>query len=457
MKRDRRLWWRMVTGCVLLLGVAVNLLAYAALKRLGDGHLVRIRPEWLCELAYTGASMPELLRKEADARLARADFIEAEHIGLGRVRAVLPLGSPEAYEAHKAYEEGIAELASAGDPAQAERIARTASAYRRYVDRNKGRLDPDGLVEILNRRARLEFRIAPTLGVEGVHAQLSEAHVRAYRDRLAEEGPGDGRDRPYVWLPLRERTEGLAPDLITDWHAGRMYLLLDNRPDFTMLRRPGSPSWSVMASRTADIHGQPAVSFRLDERGGRGLGALTSANKDGFLAIVLNDEVYSAPMVREPIYYQGLITGNFTAHEVTDMIRTLNRSAAFAPEIRFSLASVTLRRGGDPPKAGWKRAGLWAIAAAAMALLAVFLAAAIAGRIHLACLAALLVPLSAIIFWQVVQWNNAAARLAGIISPVGNGMVAIALAAVWILAATRSRQHGPPVLSAPGEATLSER
>jgi len=480
MEKDRRLWWRIVTGCILLLAVAVNLLVYVALKWANGGDLVRMRPDWVADLTYTGTGPMDLIRKEVDARLEQVGSIEAEHRG-GIVRVTMPFGSQEAYEAREAYEAEIRELESAGvdvmrlrrvlgyyagdirqapsyvdqemaalateHPAHAERIAAAAAAYRRFEGHNKALPDPDQLVRMLNRGGRLEFRIAPTLPGTGGKAELTEALLAKYLDELANEGPeANGKGRPYVWLPMREGQERLNPKLVSGQFAGRRYLLLANRPEQAMLQRPGSESWSVQARPGADDLGRPAVSFHLDSRGGTRMAALTTSNREGFLAIVVDDEVYSAPVIRATIGADGIITGQFTRKEIADMVQILNQPAAFGAGVRFSLASVTTRGGGDPPMAGRKRVALWAIAAAAAALLAAWLVAMPAGRLHLACLWALLVPLSGIAFWQIVRWNNLAARGVGTISPLANGVVATFMAGIWILAASFPRRHRPPEL-----------
>ncbi|WP_420416984.1 protein translocase subunit SecD [Pacificispira sp.] len=71
--------------------------------------------------------------------------------------------------------------------------------------------------------------------------------------------------------------------------------------------------------------GQPVVSFTFDASGGQRFGRVTQENVGGFLAIVLDDEVISAPQIRTAILGgSGVITGNFTlqgAQELSLLLR----------------------------------------------------------------------------------------------------------------------------------------
>jgi preprotein translocase subunit SecD len=70
----------------------------------------------------------------------------------------------------------------------------------------------------------------------------------------------------------------------------------------------------------------PNVSVELDQRGAQIFGALTAANVGRKIAIVLDNIVYSAPVIREPIPGGHVqITGNFTyddAHELAIVLRS---------------------------------------------------------------------------------------------------------------------------------------
>jgi preprotein translocase subunit SecD len=75
----------------------------------------------------------------------------------------------------------------------------------------------------------------------------------------------------------------------------------------------------------------PAVSFEFGREGSRKFGELTEANIDKQLAIVLDNKVQSAPVIRSRITDKGQITGNFTVEEASDLAIVLRAGALPAP------------------------------------------------------------------------------------------------------------------------------
>ncbi len=84
-----------------------------------------------------------------------------------------------------------------------------------------------------------------------------------------------------------------------------------------------------------DQDNQPAVSFRFDPAGAQAFGDYTAANEKQFFAIVLDDEVISAPRINEYIPGgSGIISGNFTSEEAM-RLAILLRSGALPAELTF--------------------------------------------------------------------------------------------------------------------------
>src|SRR5690606_4827948 len=74
--------------------------------------------------------------------------------------------------------------------------------------------------------------------------------------------------------------------------------------------------------------GEPVVNFRFDSIGGRQFGEVTRDNVGRPFAIVLDNEVISAPRINEPIMGgQGQISGNFTVKEAANLAILLNSGA----------------------------------------------------------------------------------------------------------------------------------
>ncbi|MEO0348224.1 MAG: protein translocase subunit SecD [Pseudomonadota bacterium] len=78
--------------------------------------------------------------------------------------------------------------------------------------------------------------------------------------------------------------------------------------------------------------GRPVVSFKLNSIGAKLFAELTKANVNKRFAIVLDDKVISAPVVREPIAGgASVISGSFTAEEAANLALLLRAGALPAP------------------------------------------------------------------------------------------------------------------------------
>ncbi len=77
---------------------------------------------------------------------------------------------------------------------------------------------------------------------------------------------------------------------------------------------------------------QPIVSFTLDRLGSQRFGKITTTSVGKRIAIVLDNKLISAPQIREPITGgSGIISGNFTFQEVTDLALLLRSGALPTP------------------------------------------------------------------------------------------------------------------------------
>ncbi|MDQ2705341.1 MAG: protein translocase subunit SecD, partial [Pseudomonadota bacterium] len=73
---------------------------------------------------------------------------------------------------------------------------------------------------------------------------------------------------------------------------------------------------------------EPVVSFRFDSKGAQRFGSATQQNVGRLFAIVLDDQVISAPQIREPILGgTGQISGNFTVQGANDLAVLLRAGA----------------------------------------------------------------------------------------------------------------------------------
>jgi preprotein translocase subunit SecD len=79
-------------------------------------------------------------------------------------------------------------------------------------------------------------------------------------------------------------------------------------------------------------NGEPIVSFRFNNNGARRFATATQENVGKPFAIILDNEVISAPVIREPILGgSGQISGNFTVQSANDLAILLRAGALPAP------------------------------------------------------------------------------------------------------------------------------
>ena len=99
--------------------------------------------------------------------------------------------------------------------------------------------------------------------------------------------------------------------------------------------------------------GEPEVDFRFDSVGGRKFGEVTKANVGNPFAIVLDDKVISAPVIRSPIMGgSGRITGSFTVETANDLAILLRAGALPAPLNILEERTVGPGLGADSVEAG---------------------------------------------------------------------------------------------------------
>jgi len=214
-------------------------------------------------------------------------------------------------------------------PARTAEIGNVARLYKAWADVRQYLDDPADLKRLIAKAGVLEFRIAPLLPASSSGPQeglrISQAQYRRYLDSLRKEGPEAGRKRnePFQWFAVGGERKSFV-GMVTEDYAGKTYILLYNQPGFVMLHETGRGGWTLKGARPGtDNMGLPAVHFEFDEAGARRSRRLTSAHVGHNMAVLLDDEVYSAPTIKDVISNRGQITGRFTGQEVADLVRIL--------------------------------------------------------------------------------------------------------------------------------------
>jgi preprotein translocase subunit SecD len=129
--------------------------------------------------------------------------------------------------------------------------------------------------------------------------------------------------------------------------------------------RPGQPEGYVVRRRimvSGDTltdaeptfnQNQPVVSFKFDSLGARRFGDATRENVGKLFAIVLDNKVISAPVIKEPILGgSGIIEGSFTVQSANDLALLLRAGALPAPLSILEERTVGPDLGADSIHAG---------------------------------------------------------------------------------------------------------
>ena len=138
--------------------------------------------------------------------------------------------------------------------------------------------------------------------------------------------------------------------------GGNMVLPMQEDPSQTMAvnrRATLTGDMLVNAQFAPDQHGQPAVSFRFNTIGAKKFCTFSRNNTGKLFAIVLDKEIISAPVIREPICGgAGQISGSFSVQEANDLALLLRAGALPAPLKILEERSVGPSLGADSVEAG---------------------------------------------------------------------------------------------------------
>jgi protein-export membrane protein SecD len=172
--------------------------------------------------------------------------------------------------------------------------------------------DPGRIKDLLGKTAHMTFRL-----VDETANPLSNGPPPPGDDYLPMQ------DRPNERIAVRKRVDVDGADL-TDARAGN---------------NPQTGEW--------------VVNFTFNALGGRKFADITKANVNHRFAIVLDDKVISAPVIREPITGgRGQISGTFTAASASDLAVLLRAGALPAPLTVIEERSVGPELGADSIRAG---------------------------------------------------------------------------------------------------------
>ncbi|MCX7358760.1 MAG: protein translocase subunit SecD [Alphaproteobacteria bacterium] len=165
--------------------------------------------------------------------------------------------------------------------------------------------------------------------------------------------------------PANQGAQPPGTMLVPYAEPGRSPELVERRPRFTGERL-------IRANPTSDPQtGQFVLSFALDGEGTRIFCRITRENTGKRFAILLDNQVLTAPTINEPICGgSGQISGNFTAQSANDLAIMLRAGALPAPLTVIEQRTVTAELGQDAVNAGSQATLYGAIGVVAFMVLA---------------------------------------------------------------------------------------
>ena len=184
-----------------------------------------------------------------------------------------------------------------------------------------GLKDPDRAIALIGKTAVLEFKMVDEKGdlKNALDGQVPEGDELVY-ERFTNRETGEVRQTPYL---LRKQAV-LGGDLLTDARVA-----IDSQ------------------------FNEPYVSLTFDSVGARLFEEITEQNVNKRMAIILDGNVYSAPVIREKISGgRAQISGSFTYETATDLAIVLRAGALPAPVNIIQNVTVGPSLGEDSIKAG---------------------------------------------------------------------------------------------------------
>jgi SecD/SecF fusion protein len=355
----------------------------AAATSSDESNAARAAFEEAQKKGVTGADLDALVEKAAQADLkydqARAKVLQSALSG-AEVRRVLQLSdtnrslfdntTSQQVVLPSPREKGIKRLRE-GHPEFSGELDKIEALYAEYVGSRRSLDDPADLQRLIRNAGVLSFRITLKPGTHPDELRL--------RQELRERGPRNVRSTDARWYKINQidnwyssvqelqMLEG-APQAflqsrgyVGEEYDGEYFILAWDTATTRLTTAEGD--WGVSsASEGRDELGRPSIAFAMNTAGAVKLGNLTRGHVGEQMAVLLDDEVYTAPNLNSAISKNGQIMGDFSKTERDYVIRVLSAGslqAKLSPE-PISVSALGPELGADNLEQG-VRAGVIAL------------------------------------------------------------------------------------------------
>lgn len=307
-----------------------------------------------------------------------------------------------------------------------DQLQQVINAYDEYSKNRKSLDDTSDLKRLVQASGVLSFRITVDPQGRG-NTGITHPEEMRLREQLREKGPKQASARDARWFKINKPDSWY--DSVSSFdrmianpaqyfyeYGGAGYVVEEYNGDYYMLawdtrdlRITNDDSrWKVSrAYQTSDQLGRPAIGFEMDASGAARMGELTGNNVGYRMAVLLDDQVYTAPNLNARITSRGIIEGDFSMEEINYIIRVLGAGslqAKLSPE-PLSENTIAPELGADNLAAGID-AGKWALVIVSAFMLFYYLGY---GFIAVLCLSA-----NAILILGALALSRASLTLPGI-------------------------------------------
>ena len=219
-------------------------------------------------------------------------------------------------------------------PTKLDDINKVIAKWNDFESKRTGLDDPQDVVKTLKGAGVLTFRIAVRPGQitteQDLRQELRQGGPRAVK---SDEAHFYKVNKIEQWVDSVDDLEALKKSasayfqsrraLVAEEYKGSYYILCWDKRGMRLT--PDDGTWQLAkAYQGADQLGRPAIDFQMDVLGGKQLGRLTGPNRSAPMAVLLDDEVYTAPTLQSEISNNGQITGSFSQAEIDYITKVLN-------------------------------------------------------------------------------------------------------------------------------------
>lgn len=309
----------------------------------------------LLEVDVPAMREKRLTNMAEDVRVSmREARININGIQRDQAGVVVTVAQPSQYDAAFEVVRGLASAGAAGGVQErtATRMPdnRIRYAYTDAALANMGSVAVDQSIEVVRRRIDSLGTREPAITRQGADRIVVQAPGESDPAQL-ERVIGQTAQLTFQMVDVENTQNWMQTGLVPP--DAEVLLGEDGTPYLIKKRILVSGENLTRASVDADQSGRPAIGFRFDGQGARRFAEATAANIGKPFAIILDGKVISAPNIKSAITGgSGIIEGNYTISEASEMVNLLNGGALPAPLKVEERRTVSAELGADAVAAG---------------------------------------------------------------------------------------------------------